>query len=83
MTLLIAAQTCPLCQQANGCAMAQGFDIEVCWCVKQAPLMASITDQYQATSTLAALAANQCLCEACMVKLGQQVDINPVKHYKP
>ncbi|MBB1425835.1 cysteine-rich CWC family protein [Shewanella sp. SG44-2] len=37
MTLFTsAAQSCPLCQQANGCAMEQGLAIDACWCAEQA-----------------------------------------------
>jgi hypothetical protein len=84
MTLLIStAQTCPLCQQTNGCAMEQGLGINACWCDKQAQHVPSVIAQYKATSTLPTLADNQCICQSCMAKLVQQFNIDPVETYLP
>ncbi|QDE32661.1 cysteine-rich CWC family protein [Shewanella polaris] len=84
MTLLIStAQTCPLCQQANDCAMVQGLDISACWCAKQPLHMPSVIAQNKTINFLAGFPDNQCICQSCMLKLMQQSDIDPVEIYMP
>ena len=84
MTLFIpTAQTCPLCQQANGCALEQGLDIGACWCAKQMPLMTPVIALYVAEYPLLSLADNQCICQSCMTKLVLQFSGNPVETYTP
>jgi hypothetical protein len=84
MTLFTsAAQSCPLCQQANGCAIEQGLAIDACWCAKQTLDMPLIIEQYKAASTLVDLPNGQCVCQSCMTKLVQQFNIDPVETYSP
>jgi hypothetical protein len=84
MTLFtFTAQSCPLCQQANGCAMEQGLAIDACWCAKQTLDMPSVIAQYKATSALVDLPDNQCICQPCMAKLVQKSTIDPVETYFP
>ncbi|AZG75257.1 hypothetical protein EGC82_19540 [Shewanella livingstonensis] len=82
-SFISAAQSCPLCQQANTCAMEQGLAIDACWCAKQALDMPSVIAQYKANSSLVDLADNQCICQSCMAKLVQQSAIEPVDIYFP
>ena len=84
MTLFTsAAQSCPLCQQANGCAMEQGLVIDACWCAEQTLDMPSVIAQYKAASALVDLPNDQCVCQSCMSKLAQQFNIDPVETYSP
>ena len=56
---LSPAAACPLCGQANQCAIAEGQDASGCWC-----MTATI-----ATSALSALApaswGQRCICPGC------------------
>ncbi|MCE9685745.1 cysteine-rich CWC family protein [Shewanella sp. AS16] len=55
------AKFCPLCRQANHCAVLAGRGIEDCWCAQQTfPPLAKPAD------------AGACICEACLRRLQQE-----------
>ncbi|MGH7516097.1 MAG: cysteine-rich CWC family protein [Gemmatimonadales bacterium] len=55
--------TCPLCGQPNGCAMAQGRSVSVCWCTAvrvRREQLEPIPEEHRGV---------RCLCPACLQAL--------------
>lgn len=82
-SLISAAQTCPLCQQANACAIAQGLDINRCWCAQQTLDKPSVIKQLDTANLMLDLPDNQCICQSCMTKLMQKNTLDGVEKYTP
>ena len=53
------AQQCPLCGQANGCAVAQGLLAAQCWC------MTATLDTAALAQVPEAERGQRCICPAC------------------
>jgi hypothetical protein len=61
------ASTCPLCGEANHCALARGDALGECWCVAerfQPELLASVDDADR----------DRCICRACLARAEQTSD---------
>lgn len=58
----LQAAHCPLCGQANQCALAEGRPSEQCWC------MAAVLNREALQALPAAVRGTRCICAVC----GQQ-----------
>lgn len=54
---------CPVCKQANQCAVSVGKPIEDCWCLVQS------TTAAVSKETLSNLEGKACVCQSCYQKL--------------
>jgi len=78
---LATAQNCPLCQDANQCAVILGKGIEDCWCAQQsfpplAALQAQASDSLQGAISAILSSADACICQACLSQLKQGLSQN-------
>ncbi|NRB24356.1 cysteine-rich CWC family protein [Shewanella sp.] len=64
----VTQDLCPLCQQSNTCAVESGEPIDACWCTR-------VTFPPKNAMLGAMPASSSCICEACIDKLNQQVEL--------
>ncbi|MCH1930289.1 cysteine-rich CWC family protein [Shewanella sp. A25] len=66
------AQTCPLCQGVNQCAVILGGEISDCWCAtKVFPPLSELQTKIQALklSHILPLESSACICQNCLARL--------------
>ncbi|MCJ8303136.1 cysteine-rich CWC family protein [Shewanella sp.] len=65
---VIGQSLCPLCQRSNSCAVESGGTIENCWCNR-------VDFPPKEVLQGAMPSSNSCICESCIEKLNQEVEL--------
>ncbi|WP_219012390.1 cysteine-rich CWC family protein [Shewanella algae] len=64
-----SAALCPVCRQANQCAMAAGTDPALCWCMQ--------ADFSYLELALRNIPRHSCICSRCLHELKQEKSTVP------